>query len=437
MGRRGRRRWSARLSDPRTGRNRRPPRRRTIHPGPPRHREPLCRNTLLTPPASAKEVRQFGFDISRARRRLCGRRLPWRGCRPTTTSSVDGWLAATGLAGDGAVVVDGAEVSLRRRADLVLRRLQGDAEPAGVRRRALPGPGRCQAAAAGRRPVSRWLVDRNGLDVVAEFGVRADPERWQEVLVRLTPRQYSISSSPLVSPHEVQLTVSVVRYRGRAAVRGAAWLDVPRRRPRRRTRAGLPAALAALPAARGSGDPDDHGRPRYRDRAVPRLPAGAPRAGSTGRNWLFFGDQHRAENFYYRDDLEDMVADGFLNHLDLAFSRDQRKRVYVQHKMIDAGAQVWRWLEDGAHFYVCGDAARMAKDVDAALTDHRPDPRRHVRAKPRTTTSASWSPRSGTCATSTERRRPAPERQPYGTSGGTIQSWKRRRSTCRETSKQR
>ena len=63
-----------------------------------------------------------------------------------------------------------------------------------------------------------------------------------------------------------------------------------------------------------------------------------------------------------------MVADGFLNHLDLAFSRDQRNRVYVQHKMIDAGAQVWRWLEDGAHFYVCGDAGRMAKDVDAALT---------------------------------------------------------------------
>ena len=90
--------------------------------------------------------------------------------------------------------------------------------------------------------------------------------------------------------------------------------------------------------------------------------------GHPGRNWLFFGDQHRAENFYYRDDLEDMVADGLLNHLDLAFSRDQAKRVYVQHKMIDAGSELWRWLEDGAHFYVCGDASRMAKDVDDALT---------------------------------------------------------------------
>jgi sulfite reductase (NADPH) flavoprotein alpha-component len=89
--------------------------------------------------------------------------------------------------------------------------------------------------------------------------------------------------------------------------------------------------------------------------------------GHRGYNWLFFGDQHRAENFYYRDDLEHMVSDGLLNRLDLAFSRDQPQRVYVQHEMLDYGADVWRWLEDGAHVYVCGDATRMAKDVDEAL----------------------------------------------------------------------
>jgi sulfite reductase (NADPH) flavoprotein alpha-component len=83
---------------------------------------------------------------------------------------------------------------------------------------------------------------------------------------------------------------------------------------------------------------------------------------------MFFGDQHRAQNFYYREDLQDMVSDGFLNRLDLAFSRDQAQRIYVQHKMLDYGADVWRWLEDGAHVYVCGDATRMAKDVDDALT---------------------------------------------------------------------
>ncbi|MGV0602790.1 molybdopterin oxidoreductase, partial [Mycolicibacterium pulveris] len=90
--------------------------------------------------------------------------------------------------------------------------------------------------------------------------------------------------------------------------------------------------------------------------------------GHTGRNWLFFGERHRRENFYYRDDFEDMARDGLLNRLDLAFSRDQAKPVYVQHKMLDYGADVWRWMDDGAHLYVCGDAARMAKDVDAALT---------------------------------------------------------------------
>jgi sulfite reductase (NADPH) flavoprotein alpha-component len=89
--------------------------------------------------------------------------------------------------------------------------------------------------------------------------------------------------------------------------------------------------------------------------------------GHTAGNWLFFGDRHRHENFYYRDDLEDMVADGLLSHLDLAFSRDQKKRIYVQHRMVDRGAQLWQWLDDGAHLYVCGDAHRMAADVDAAL----------------------------------------------------------------------
>lgn len=90
--------------------------------------------------------------------------------------------------------------------------------------------------------------------------------------------------------------------------------------------------------------------------------------GDTGRNWLFFGDRHRAENYYYRDDFEVMLAAGLLTRLSLAFSRDPGGRRYVQHAMLDDGAELWRWLADGAHLYVCGDATRMAKDVDAALT---------------------------------------------------------------------
>jgi sulfite reductase (NADPH) flavoprotein alpha-component len=89
--------------------------------------------------------------------------------------------------------------------------------------------------------------------------------------------------------------------------------------------------------------------------------------GDAGRNWLFFGEQHADTDFYYRDELEAMRAKGLLTRLDVAFSRDQAEKIYVQDRMLEQGAQLWAWLEDGAHFYVCGDASRMAKDVDAAL----------------------------------------------------------------------
>jgi sulfite reductase (NADPH) flavoprotein alpha-component len=90
-------------------------------------------------------------------------------------------------------------------------------------------------------------------------------------------------------------------------------------------------------------------------------------SGANGGNWLFFGDQRAATDFLYREELESMRADGHLTRLDVAFSRDQAEKVYVQHRMLEAAVELWGWLEDGAHFYVCGDASRMAKDVDAAL----------------------------------------------------------------------
>jgi sulfite reductase alpha subunit-like flavoprotein len=91
--------------------------------------------------------------------------------------------------------------------------------------------------------------------------------------------------------------------------------------------------------------------------------------GHQGRNWLFFGEQRRETDFYYREELDALQRDGTLTRLDVAFSRDQRHKVYVQDRMREHGAQLWAWLEDGAHFYVCGDATRMAKDVDKALRD--------------------------------------------------------------------
>jgi sulfite reductase (NADPH) flavoprotein alpha-component len=328
-------------------------------------RVPLCRNVRLTPVGAAKDVRQFGVDIS-------GHDVDYAvgdslGVIVANSDIVvEQWLSATRFAGSETVVVDGVAMSLR---DAVTRhydvcKVTGDLvtfvaghSPSFARLR------------RDRTALDRWLVNRNGLDLVTAFTVRADLQEWQDVLVRLTPRQYSISSSPLVSPHEVQLTVSVVRYGG----------------PDGRSRGGVGSTYLAESGLGETVPVFLQRSPHFRPPAhtdTPMIMVGpgtgvAPfraflqerRAlGHTGRNWLFFGDQHRAQNFYYRDDLTDMVADGFLDRLDLAFSRDQQQRVYVQHRMIEHGAEVWRWLSDGAHLFVCGDASRMASDVDAALT---------------------------------------------------------------------
>lgn len=92
-------------------------------------------------------------------------------------------------------------------------------------------------------------------------------------------------------------------------------------------------------------------------------------AGATGGNWLFFGDQHRATDYIYEDELTDLEEKGVLTKLSLAFSRDQAEKVYVQTRMREEAEELYRWLEDGAYFYVCGDASRMAKDVETALLD--------------------------------------------------------------------
>jgi sulfite reductase (NADPH) flavoprotein alpha-component len=89
--------------------------------------------------------------------------------------------------------------------------------------------------------------------------------------------------------------------------------------------------------------------------------------GAPGRNWLFFGAQHQDTDFLYREELEAWKSRGHLTRLSLAFSRDQAEKIYVQQRMREEGAELWKWLQEGAHFYVCGDASRMAKDVEAAL----------------------------------------------------------------------
>ena len=90
-------------------------------------------------------------------------------------------------------------------------------------------------------------------------------------------------------------------------------------------------------------------------------------SGHTGQTWLFFGDQHEHSDFLFKSELAAWLANGTLSRLETAWSRDQPEKIYVQHRMLEHAAELWRWLQDGAHLYVCGDATRMARDVDLAL----------------------------------------------------------------------
>jgi sulfite reductase (NADPH) flavoprotein alpha-component len=185
-------------------------------------------------------------------------------------------------------------------------------------------------------------------------------------LRKLTPRLYSISSSIKAFPEQVHLTVASVRYdafgRSRKGVCSTFLAD--------RANGPMPVFVQTSHGFRlpKSGDTPiimvgpGTGVAPFRAFLHERRAVGAK-----GRNWLFFGEQRAATDFFYREELEQMLADGHLTTLTTAFSRDQAEKIYVQHRMAEQGAELFRWLEEGAHFYVCGDASRMAKDVDAAL----------------------------------------------------------------------
>jgi sulfite reductase (NADPH) flavoprotein alpha-component len=187
-------------------------------------------------------------------------------------------------------------------------------------------------------------------------------------LARLQPRLYSISSSQKAHPNAVHLTVGVLRFeslgRWRSGV-ASNFLGV-RSLPGDEVRV----FLQSSPKFRLPADPNTPiimigpgtGIAPFRAFLEERAAAGV-----TGTSWLFFGNQHFDFDFLYKDELTQLLDRGVLNKLDLAFSRDSAEKVYVQHRMLQSGAEIWRWLEEGAHVYVCGDAKRMAVDVHEAL----------------------------------------------------------------------
>jgi sulfite reductase (NADPH) flavoprotein alpha-component len=200
--------------------------------------------------------------------------------------------------------------------------------------------------------------------------LRPDPEAFLECLEPLQPRLYSISSSPLVTPGELHLTVDAVRYDigGRPRVGCASTYLADRLEPGARVKVYTQKA---------------HGFSLPSDGATPIIMVG-PGTGiapfrsflwhrkasqAKGQAWLFFGHQREATDFFYRDEFEAFIATRTLTRLSTAWSRDGTKKTYVQDRMREAGPELWAWLKDGAHFYVCGDAKRMAKDVERALVD--------------------------------------------------------------------
>lgn len=225
-------------------------------------------------------------------------------------------------------------------------------------------------APAQKRALDEWLFGRDIVDVLRSCpGAKFTPEEFTGFLRKLQPRLYSISSSPKAHPGEVHLTVGAVRYqkdgRDRKGV-ASCWLadrvslnETPIPVFIQTSQAfRLPTDLTRPVIMVGPGTGIAPFRAFLEERRA---------AGATGKNWLFFGDQQRSCDFLYEEELTGFLNDGNLARLDLAFSRDQAEKIYAQTRMLEHAGELWKWLEEGAHFYVCGDAKRMARDVDTAL----------------------------------------------------------------------
>lgn len=219
--------------------------------------------------------------------------------------------------------------------------------------------------------LTAFLRGREIIDVLLTYpGAKFEPPEFIALLKPLAARLYSISSSPQAHPDRAHLTMNVVRYQSLSRHRKGVCSTYLAERVQQEQR--VPIFLHSNRNFRPPGDP-----------AAPMIMVGpgtgiAPfrgflqerRAqGAAGRNWLFFGEQRRATDFLYREEMEAMRKEGILTRLETAFSRDQPEKVYVQHRMLQHARELFTWLEEGAYFYICGDAAHMAKDVDAALRE--------------------------------------------------------------------
>jgi sulfite reductase (NADPH) flavoprotein alpha-component len=325
----------------------------------------LVENRLLSSPRSAKEIRHYEFDLGDSG-------IEYAAGDALAVVPVNDEVFVADLleqvGANGGEAFDGRPITEVLRTDREIRTPSKDLIADLVQR--APSSELAAVVAHGdKHELDRWLWGRDVLDLLRDAGPAAPG--LDELLPNLRPlqaRQYSISSSPLAHPDRIHLTIASVRYgdphRMYAGVASTFLAD--RVDPdgtvdvylQPNASFGVPADESAPMIMIGPGTGVAPFRGFLHERAV---------SGATGRNWLFFGDQHRDTDFVYQNELTELQEQGVLDRLDLAFSRDQAEKVYVQTRMLERSAELFDWLEDGGHVYVCGDAARMAKDVEAAL----------------------------------------------------------------------
>jgi sulfite reductase (NADPH) flavoprotein alpha-component len=329
----------------------------------------------LSSPDSQKDTQHFSVSlVGSGLTYKCGDSL---GVFPTNNpAAVAALLKAAGFGGDEAVTIpkDPAAIPLReawsKRVALngptykfvqLLHDRAGDA----AQKEALAA----RLAEADPEKKKAWLEQREFIDLFEEFpSARPSAQEVVELQRKLMPRLYSISSAPSRYPDEIHLTVAVVRYETNGRAREGVCSSYLADRARleqpdlpifvAESHFGLPADDEAPVIMVGPGTGVAPFRSFVMDRAT---------RGAKGRNWLFYCDQRKDHDFLYAEEWADYLRSGALTRLDTAFSRDQAAKVYVQDRMREQAAELWSWLQAGAYFYVCGDAKRMAKDVDAAL----------------------------------------------------------------------
>ncbi|MCJ7857321.1 molybdopterin-dependent oxidoreductase [Corynebacterium kalidii] len=325
----------------------------------------LLETTRLTEPGSSKDVRRVTFELPEdTLDYTVGDALGvWPQNRPEV---VDEWLSLTGLAPDTTVTLDGESLTLAEalssRVDIttitpgvlrLLHRHHGEVGFAGI--------------ADDLDRLAEFTWGRHLSDLLVTHPVSIDAAEWIATLPRLTPRMYSISSSPHTDPRRVEITVSTVAFtfdgRRRRGVCSGFLADAsPGARmrifisPNRRFSPPQEPSTPVIMIGAGTGVAPFRGF--LQDRR---------HTGATGDSWLFFGERHEATDFLYREELTEMRDLGVLTRLDTAFSRDQAEKVYVQDLMRRNAGELWSWITRGTHLYVCGDATRMAPDVDEAL----------------------------------------------------------------------